>query len=941
MPARIALDIETTGLDSARDAIIEIAAVKFEDGRIQDEWHSLIRPDRKVPAFVTQLTGITDAMLQEAPHLESVLPDLLAFVGEAPIVGHNVDFDLGFLRSHHLFHHNEAFDTYELATVLIPSAGRYNLGALGATLGLALPASHRALDDARLTHALFVRLVELACALPVDTLAEFVELGRPLRWRALGVFQDALRQAIGAGGAAARQVAPFSASLRGQAGPLGPLFATPRHDGAAAMQPRDPPIPIDIEALEACLQANGPLAAQFGNFEVRPQQVQMMRAVCEALSSGNHMLVEAGTGTGKSIAYLLPAARWAIQNSERVVVSTHTIHLQEQLLHKDIPDLERALGWPVRAAVLKGRRQYLCPRRLDQLRRRKPQTADQLRLLAKVMVWLSTSQSGDRSEITLSGPGERQAWSSLCAEDEDCTTDGCWTATGGNCPLYRARRAAEQAHIVIVNHALLLADIASNNRVLPEYRHLIVDEAHHLEAATTDGLSFRLSQSDLEGRLKEVGGGRGGHLGRLTSLARSGLVPENAAAFQADIHLAVQAAAQASELAKSFFSHVASFAHAEGQGYGEYTRHVRLRPFLRTRPGWEEVEANWDTLREALISLADSLERLARGASELQAETADEWAKAAAGVGSFFRSIVQSLDGLIHRPDGNMIYWVETHSNGERASLHAAPLHVGPLIEKHLWNAKRSVILTSATLTAGGEFDYLKARLNGDGVRELAVGSPFDYQASTLLYLVNDMPEPRERSAFQHKVEDGLTRLFLASRGRGLALFTSYAQLKQTAQAMAGPLSKAGISLYVQDEGASRHNLLTQFRTAEQAVLLGTRSFWEGVDIPGPALSVLAIVKLPFDVPSDPIIEARAETFENPFYEYHVPEAILRVRQGFGRLIRSTTDRGVVAIFDQRLITKPYGRAFVESLPACTRRQGPVSELPAAVVEWLHVPSLP
>jgi DNA polymerase-3 subunit epsilon/ATP-dependent DNA helicase DinG len=290
---------------------------------------------------------------------------------------------------------------------------------------------------------------------------------------------------------------------------------------------------------------------------------------------------------------------------------------------------------------------------------------------------------------------------------------------------------------------------------------------------------------------------------------------------------------------------------------------------------------------------------------------------------------------MIFKPDPQTIYWIETSSSSESLTLHAAPLEVGPLVERYLWHKKEAVVMTSATLTTAGEFDYIRNRLNAVDADDLALGSPFDYESSTLLYLINDIPEPNQRHAFQRVVEQGLKALSTATEGRTLALFTSHAQLRRTARAISDSLGARGIHVYEQSAGASRHALLEDFRTTDRAVLLGTRSFWEGVDVPGEALSVLAIIRLPFDVPNDPIIAARAETYENPFYQFTVPEAILRFRQGFGRLIRTQSDRGVVAVFDRRVLSKTYGSAFVDSLPRCTVRTGPLADLPKAAARWL------
>jgi DNA polymerase-3 subunit epsilon/ATP-dependent DNA helicase DinG len=297
--------------------------------------------------------------------------------------------------------------------------------------------------------------------------------------------------------------------------------------------------------------------------------------------------------------------------------------------------------------------------------------------------------------------------------------------------------------------------------------------------------------------------------------------------------------------------------------------------------------------------------------------------------------VFANLEKMVFEPDPQTIYWAEIRPLQGRVALHAAPLEVGQLVQRFLWYEKESVIMTSATLTTAGEFDYLRARLGAEDADELALGSPFDYESSTLLYLINDIPEPTDRQAYQLAVERGLLRLCKATHGRTLALFTSYDQLRRTAKAITEPLAAEGVLVFEQGEGASRHALLESFRTTEQAVLLGTRSFWEGVDVPGEALSVLAIIRLPFDVPSDPIVAARAETYESSFSEYSVPEAILRFRQGFGRLIRTRSDRGLVVTFDRRILSKPYGRAFIDSLPRCTVRSGPLADLASAAARWL------
>ncbi len=936
-PTLVALDIETTGLDPQSDAIIEIGAIRFRGDRLEDEFHSLLHPGRSIPRNVVELTGITDAMVARARRAVDVLPELEAFVGDDPVVGHNVRFDLSFLRAGRVLRYNEAIDTYPIASALMPTATRYNLGALARQLGIVLPATHRALDDTRVTVAVYQALYQRALALPLQTLAEIVNLQQDVDWGANQLFEEALR-------ARSRELAPGRA-VRGSVS----LEPRPLPRG---LLPVAEPTELDDGALAHLLEPGGAFAQKFPTYEFRPEQVRMLKAVARAFSEGRHAMVEAGTGTGKSFAYLIPAAQWAVQNGQRVVVSTNTINLQEQLLRKDVPDVEAALKIGLRAALLKGRGNYLCPRRLDNARRHRPKQSDEMRVLAKVLVWLATEtpadddEGGERPALSL-GPGDRAAWVRLSAEDENCTLNTCQTRMKGACAYYQARRAAEAAHILIVNHALLLADIAAGQQVLPAYNYLVLDEAHHLEAATTDALGFEATRLDLDKQFKELGSPSAGLLGTVLGALREALAPDAYVVVEAETVRAFERAGTAVESGRSFFEAISDFlsARRDGRPISDYGQSERITPTVRqglpwssVTQAWEQARPSFDALTRALTRVRTYLVELAEGDADVEREELEELAADVNNQARFFTRLIENLDGLVLKPDPTTIYWAEADNREGRASVHAAPLHVGSLVEKHLWNDKESVVMASATLTTGGDFKYIRGRLNAAEVNELVVGSPFDYESSTLLYLATDIPEPQLRLEYQKGVERGLIDLCTATRGRALVLFTSYAQLKQTANAIRGPLSKVGIDLYDQTNGSSRSALLDNFKAADAGVLLGTKSFWEGVDIPGEALSTLVITRLPFDVPDDPIVAARSETFEKPFEQYSVPEAVLKFRQGFGRLIRTQSDRGVVAVFDRRILTKTYGRVFLESLPACTVKRAPLAQIGAEAKAWLDKP---
>jgi len=929
MTSIVAIDIETTGLDEDREAIIEVAAIRFKGHRVEDEYSTLVNPNRHIPDFITGLTGIDDAMVRQAPRLREIAPDLQGFVGDCPILGHNIKFDLGFLRKAGLFEFNQTLDTYELASVLMPSASRYNLGALGQQLGIPLPATHRALDDARVTHAAYVRLFDMARELPLEVLAEIVRLGEFVEWDAGWVFEQLMR-ARTKEGVKARKV-------RAAAAP-GRMFDADQHH-APPVQRTDHPIAINPEEVASILEYGGPFSQYFESYEHRQEQVEMLRAVTNALNNGNHLMVEAGTGVGKSFAYLVPAALFAVENNTRVVVSTNTINLQDQLIKKDIPDLQAALGLNVRAAVMKGRVNYLCPRRFDYMRTHGPNDANEMRVLAKVLVWQITNGSGDRNEINLTGPTEREVWGRLSADDDACTTETCVGRMQGACPFHRARQAAQASHLLVVNHALLLSDVATGSRVLPEYDYVIVDEAHHMESAVTSALSFRLTQYDLERLVGEVGGSSAGVLGRLLSETHDSLRPSDFGLLQQKVKRATDTAFRLEQLSKQFFGILGDFVNyqREGQPASNYAWQLRIVPSTRTAPGWDDIEILWGQASETMGILLRSLEEIYKAAAELYSDGHEELEDTIGNLGNLFRRLTEaeaSVSGLIHKPSAQAIYWIEINPRGERLSLNAAPLRVGPLVEKYLWNEKACVVMASATLTAHGDFQYLKNTLSAELADTLSLGSPFDYESSTLLFVANDIPEPNVQG-YQQALDRAILSTARATGGRMLVLFTSYAALKKTAQAVTGPLAREEIFVFEQGEGASPNALLESFKTTDRAVLLGTRSFWEGVDVPGEALSVVMITKLPFGVPSDPLIAARSELYEDSFNEYYLPEAILKFRQGFGRLIRTASDRGIVAVLDRRVLTKQYGRLFLESLPQCTARQGPISQLPRLAAQWL------
>jgi predicted DnaQ family exonuclease/DinG family helicase len=936
----VALDLETTGLQPERDAIVEIGAVKFRGDEVLETWSSLVNPQRPLPHKIERLTGITQSQVERAPSLHSVLPALMRFVGEHPIIGHNIQFDRAFLQRAGYTALPPALDTFELACILMPYASRFSLGKLMDELGIEFPTRHRAVEDARAAHALFVALLRRAGKLDPKIIQEIARLGDQADWPLQYAFQDLLRDQARHAFAPGTIGAQFAAKRMVQDETLGLLFS--RDPQEQPLKPKASNAPLDVDALVHLLGPEGAFAREFAGYEYRPQQIEMMRAVASAFNAGATLLVEAGTGTGKSVAYLVPALYWAAQNHQRVVISTNTINLQDQLYLKDIPDLRKILPFEFKAALLKGRSNYLCRRRLDALRKSDQLTTDEVRVLAKVLAWLPSTTTGDGAELTLMG-AENQVWSRLSSDQDHCSVEHCALRQENKCFFYRARDRAESAHVIIVNHALLLSDMATENRVLPEYKYLVIDEAHHLEARATEALSFEASRSSLEALLRGLANERGGLIGNLAgSLRHSDAPPQVKRSVQEVFDDVAQDVDRAQRGVYDLFNALGGFLEQQEQLPGEsdsgYDRQIRLTPARRAQPDWSRIEIAWEEFGARLLKVREGLEKIYHAWSELDGYQVPSQSELEQELASALRRVSETrgqMDALITKPQANGIYWATIKKGNGDITLHAAPLYVGTLLQKQLFAGKDAAILTSATLCVDKNFNHIKSRLGiGDWADELAVGSPFDYANAAMIYVPIDIPEPGQ-PGYQKAVEASLVDLFRATQGRALALFTSHSQLQTTYRAISRPLEEDDIIVIAQNLDGSRRQVLETFRTQERTVLLGTRSFWEGIDVAGDALSCLVISRLPFSVPSDPIFAARSETFDDSFAQYAVPEAVLRFRQGFGRLIRTKNDRGIVVLLDKRVLSKNYGRIFLESLPPVSKYQGPLKELPGVAAKWI------
>ena len=926
--AWVAFDIETTGLSSEKDEIIEIGAVKFMGSKTIDEMQMFVNPGRKLDRFITNLTGIEDRDLLEGATPTHAIAALTSFVGTCPVVGHNISFDLSFLGKYGFARHNRKCDTFDMAYIALPSHSSYSLDSLADWAGRKSYRFHRALDDAKATRDVFLKLLVKLSQLDIHTAIEIHHISK----RAKSFLADIIEQLV---------INPVSNKTSDES----PVFNLSKLDNRLSSKKELPSgshkselDDIDIYTVDSLLDPGGPVSSSIKGFEERPEQLMMAKAVTKAINQNDRLIVEAGTGVGKSLAYLLPSSLYALENNKRVVVSTNTITLQEQLVKKDLPNLTQVLtefennGMPqLKFSQLKGRSNYLCLRRWEGLKSADSISSDEARLLCKTRVWLNDTETGDRTELNLGHRAASTPWNRLSAEGSiDCMNKGT------PCFLRSAREKASESHIIIVNHALLMSDLKSGGGLIPDHDILIIDEAHHLEREATKHLGFELFQSSFNEYIESLSDQNGLLNRTLNMLSVPSLSPTRKSSIEKIIQKIFSSMPRIRNFVTSIFSLLSAIIDRAQENDSRAWQEFRVQNSIRISPDWSELEIEWENLDLILIDLETMLRELSTAIEGLEANSLVDYDNISQELltckqtNSELRS---KLREFIAEPSTDGIYWVTRTKQGQEIVLRQAPLKVASLLEELLFSQKQSVVMTSATLSTSGNFDHLVERTGFSDASELLLGSPFDYSQTAMICVPTDMPEPNSY-AYQSAIEQSIKDAVIAADGGTMVLFTSHASLQTTSSKIRGELEQKGFNVLAQGVDGTPAQLIRKFRNDSKSLLLGTASFWEGVDLPGNSLRVLLVTRLPFNVPSEPVFSARSELYENPFTDFAVPEAVLRLRQGFGRLIRRKDDRGVAIILDGRVNSRRYGKIFLDALPEAVVKNISVLGIGENIQQW-------
>lgn len=910
----VVLDTETTGLSHRENELIEIAAARLRGREIVDRFDTFVKPSGLIPAEITELTSITNADVAHAPSAEGAVAALAEFVGGAPVIAHNAAFDRGFIEA--VSGGSEVsdiwIDSLALSRIALPRLSSHKLASMAELFGCA-SVSHRANADVEALCGVWRILLCGLDDLPLGLMRRLADMHPDVPWSYRPIFSFL---------AGSHPDAVFS-------------LVSARHDilaadsssaaGSSARIDADELPGLNLpsrEEVEACFEPDGLVNRMYPGYEPRMEQVQMAAEVRDALATSSHRVIEAGTGVGKSIAYLVPFAQAAKRNNITVGIATKSNNLADQLMYHELPRLAREIEGGLTYCALKGYDHYPCLRKLVRLARasevhttRDP--ADTLTAIAVIYAYACQSPAGDLDGLGIRWRSVRKA--DLTTSSRECARRLC-PFYPDKCMVHGSRRRAARADVVVTNHSLLFRNVAADGKILPPIRHWVVDEAHSIEGEARRQWAVTVSADESRSIFERLGGARIGSLGRITrDLAAS----DAATLFMGLTAKATSSTQRASLAMADLFDAVRDLARSARSDSGYDTANMWIGREVRESAAWgvfaEVANTAIDALDEASKNLASLVETVAEEKPELVADVADGQRR--------LKELHDGLKLVVEGTNDRYVYSCQVNrrikAGGE--SLSAERLDIGEALAENWLPEMHTAIFASATMTVSGSFDHFTHavgldRLGRESFQTLHLDSSYDFERNMAVVVAGDIPDPRNRAAYLDALENLLVDVHVAMGGSTLTLFTNRRDMEELFDRVSPRLSKGGLALDCQKKNTSAKILRDRFLSDETSSLFALKAFWEGFDAAGDTLRCVVIPKLPFSSPTDPLSCERGVREDRAWARYSLPEAVLEVKQAAGRLIRTSTDAGVLVLADSRLVTKGYGKKFLSSLPAAYQR---------------------
>lgn len=910
----VVLDTETTGLSFKDCKLIEISAAKMSGREIVDRFETFVHPGQPIPPNIQELTGITDLDVRDAPDARTAVAALADFVGGAPVLAHNATFDRTFIEAvpGGVNVSDNWIDTLALSRIALPRLSSHRLADMAQAFGCA-SVTHRAGDDVDALCGMWRIMLCALSDMPAGLLGFLADMHEDVDW----AFRPILSHLAVADGGAAFSLKVARARLVGE---------EQLHVREDAMEASAPLCAPSAEEIDAAFGAEGVVSRMYENMESRPEQVTMAREVAQALATSTHRAIEAGTGVGKSIAYLLPEVLFAQRNNVTVGVATKTNALTDQLVSHELPALAKALPGGLTFHALKGYDHYPCLHRMDRAvrgdlpmgiahtdgRSENAIASDMLTALAVCYAFACQSPDGDLDAL-----GIRWRYvprQMLTTTSGDCLRNRC-PYYPNECLLHGARKRAACSDVVVTNHSLLLRNVEAEGRILPPVRHWVVDEAHAFESEARRQWAVEVSGEEARAAFELLGGTKTGALH--TTMVQS-ITLENSTLVTGLLTKAAASVARASVCVADLFVAVhelVPLAKSDG-GYDSLT--LWIDATVRETSEWGEVATAGTTAIDALEQASKHL----REANQALLESAPQLASNLGESSRFLGQLLEGIKLISSGEDTDYVYSAQLSRSKRRIStekLVAEKLNVGLDLAERWLPETQSVVFTSATIAVGDDFDHFEqgvglSRLGRQDYKELRLDSSFDYRNHMSVVLAHDMPAPTDRN-YLPALEDLLYDVHVAMGGSVLTLFTNRRDMERVYEGLAPRLAAAGLEVACQERGMSARRLRDRFMAEKSLSLMALKSFWEGFDASGDTLRCVVIPKLPFASPNDPLVRERDLREERAWWRYSLPEAVISVKQAAGRLIRTASDTGVLVLADSRIATKGYGRLFLKSLP--------------------------